>query len=72
MKKLYYLIILTVILGLVLTGCTLLSNIGQAPTTGQSGISSIVKNGAGSPITIDYGDVDLTSSGLIDSGHFPG
>ena len=32
MKKLYYLIILTVILGLVLTGC-FLSNVGQVPTT---------------------------------------
>jgi len=37
MKKLYYLIILTVILGLVLTGC-LLSNVGQVPTTGQKGM----------------------------------
>lgn len=33
MKKLYYLIVLALILGLVLTGCTLLSNIGQAPAT---------------------------------------
>jgi hypothetical protein len=32
MKKLYYLIVLTLILGLVLTGC-LLSNVGQVPTT---------------------------------------
>jgi len=43
MKKLYYLIILTVILGLVLTGCTLLSNIGQAPATEQSGITYLTK-----------------------------
>lgn len=43
MKKLYYLIILTVILGLVLTGCSLLSNVGQTPTTGQSGIAYLAK-----------------------------
>ena len=42
MKKLYYLIILTVILGLVLTGC-FLSNVGQVPTTGQSGIAYLTK-----------------------------
>jgi len=35
MKKLYYLIVLTLILGLVLTGC-LLSNVGQVPATEQS------------------------------------
>jgi len=39
MKKLYYLIVLTLIFGLVLTGCTLLSNVGQVPSTDQSGIS---------------------------------
>ena len=42
MKKLYYLIILTVILGLVLTGC-LLSNVGQVPTSEQSGITYLTK-----------------------------
>jgi len=44
MKKLSYLIVLTLILGLVLTGC-FLSNIGQVPTSEQSGVSSIAKNG---------------------------
>ena len=44
MKKLSYLIALTLILGLVLAGCTLLSNISQVPTTNQSEVSSIVKN----------------------------
>jgi len=43
MKKLYYLIILTVILGLALTGCTLLSNISQVPATEQSGIAYLTK-----------------------------
>lgn len=33
MKKLIYLIVLVLILGLTLVGCTLLSNIGQVPTT---------------------------------------
>ena len=42
MKKYYFLIILTVILGLVLTGC-LLSNVGQVPTTPQSGIAYLTK-----------------------------
>ena len=36
MKKLYYLIVLTLILGLVLTGCSLLSNVGQVPATSQT------------------------------------
>ena len=42
MKKLIYLIVLTLILGLFLTGC-LLSNVGQVPTTEQSGISYLTK-----------------------------
>jgi len=42
MKKLSYLIVLTLILGLVLTGC-LLSNVGQVPTTEQSGITYLTK-----------------------------
>ena len=44
MKKLIYLIVLALILGLVLTGCTLLSNIGQTPTSEQSGITYLTKN----------------------------
>jgi len=43
MKKLIYLIVLALILGLALTGC-LLSNVGQAPATGQSGISYLTKS----------------------------
>jgi hypothetical protein len=43
MKKLYYLIVLSLILGLVLTGCSLLSNISQVPATGQSGITYLTK-----------------------------
>jgi hypothetical protein len=46
MKKLSYLIVLALILGLVLTGCSLLSNISQVPATEQSGISYLTK-GAG-------------------------
>ena len=48
MKKLYYLIILTVILGLVLTGC-FLSNVGQVPTTEQSGITYLTKGTEAEP-----------------------
>ena len=43
MKKLSYLIVLALILGLVLTGCSLLSNIGQAPANDQSGITYLMK-----------------------------
>ena len=43
MKKLYFLIVLALILGLVLAGCTFLSNIGQVPTTNQSGITYLTK-----------------------------
>jgi len=42
MKKLYYLIVLTLILGLVLTGC-FLSNVGQVPASEQSGVVSLTK-----------------------------
>jgi hypothetical protein len=42
MKKVIYLIVLALILGLVLTGC-LLSNVGQVPTTEQSGITYLTK-----------------------------
>jgi len=45
MKKLMYLIVLALILGLVLTGCSLLSNISQVPATEQSGISYLTKGG---------------------------
>ncbi len=44
MKKLIYLIVLALILGLVLTGC-LLSNVGQVPSSEQSGISYLTKAG---------------------------
>jgi len=43
MKKYYFLIIVALILGLVLTGC-LLSNVSQVPATEQSGVNSIFKN----------------------------
>jgi len=44
MKKYYFLIIVALILGLVLTGCSLLSNISQVPTTGQKGMPSSTAN----------------------------
>ena len=36
MKKYYFLIIVALILGLVLTGCSFLSNVGQVPATSQT------------------------------------
>ena len=48
MKKFIYLIVLALILGLVLSGC-LLSNVGQVPTTEQSGISYLTKGTLTSP-----------------------
>jgi len=50
MKKFIYLIVLALILGLALTGC-LLSNVGQVPTTEQSGITYLTKNGP-SPVLV--------------------
>jgi len=55
MKKLIYLIVLTLILGLVLTGC-FLSNLGQVPTTEQSGIAYLTR--------------DPSPSGLVGLWHF--
>ncbi len=49
MKKLIYLIVLALILGLVLTGC-LLSNVGQVPTSEQSGITYLTKGTEAVPI----------------------
>jgi len=46
MKKLYYLIVIVLISSLVLTGCSLLSNISQVPATEQSGITYLTKNGS--------------------------
>jgi len=43
MKKYVYLIIIVLVSSLVLTGCTLLSNISQVPATEQSGITSLTK-----------------------------
>lgn len=66
MKKLYYLIILTVILGLVLTGC-FLSNVGQVPISEQSGISGLTKSD--DPVLVkNYGTINL--SGGFQAGHF--
>jgi len=45
MKKYCFLIIVALILGLVLTGCSLLSNISQVPATNQSGMTYVTKGG---------------------------
>ena len=52
MKKLSCLIVLVLILGLALAGCTFLSNIGQAPATDQSGITYLTKGGPGPDPTL--------------------
>lgn len=43
MKKYFFSIIVILILGLILTGCTLLSNVGQVPSSEQSGITYLTK-----------------------------
>ena len=65
MKKLIYLIVLALILGLVLTGCSLLSNIGQAPTNEQSGIVYLTK-GTVNPLFSD--DFELYALGTHSGG----
>jgi len=68
MKKLIYLIVLALILGLVLTGC-LLSNVGQVPATEQIGVNSITKSLTGN-ICIDFENIgnegDLVEGFFID------
>ena len=56
MKKYSYLIVIVLISSLVLTGCSLLSNISQVPATEQNGTSGIVKSLGVNKI---YGDVIL-------------
>ena len=56
MKKLSYLIVLVLILGLVLTGCTLLSNVGQTPASPQ--ISEKGVSDDGSTISV-YSDTSV-------------
>ena len=71
MKKSYYLIVLVLILGMALTGCSLLSNVGQVPATDQSGISYLMKHTEEEPFTtpliagqtIDVGDVLVWNDG---------
>ena len=66
MKKLIYLIVLALILGLVFTGC-LLFNVGQVPITDQSGINGIEKNGPPlSSICIDFESTSLVEGDLIE------
>jgi len=64
MKKLSYLIVLTLILGLVLTGC-LLSNVGQVPATDQSGITYLTKS---VPPPLFSDDFELYAPGTYSGG----
>jgi hypothetical protein len=71
MKKFIYLIVLALILSLVLTGC-LLSNVGQVPTSEQSGIAYLTKGSPGVPDvftlyagqTIPVGTVKVWNDGV--------
>jgi len=63
MKKLIYLIILLLILGLVLTGC-FLSNVGQVPANDQSGITYLTKGGSG-PFPLYAGQDMLVGNVLV-------
>ena len=69
MKKLSYLIVLALILGLTLAGCTLLSNIGQAPTSEQSGIAYLTK-GPGSLVGLWHFDEGSGTTANDSSGNF--
>ena len=64
MKKYYFLIIVALILGLVLTGCSLLSNVGQVPTTDQGGVTCLTKS-LGNDLFID--DFESYSIGTLTS-----
>jgi len=64
MKKLTYLIIVALILGLVLTGCSLLSNISQVPATGQSGTTYLMKGLSFDPVLLDSVNIGDTDSEL--------
>ena len=67
MKKLFYLIVLILILGLALTGCTLLSNVGQVPATSQTKVKPEGLGGAQTYAWHLSGDVmPVPPWGLID------
>jgi len=67
MKKLMYLLSIVLISSLVLTGCSLLSNISQVPATDQSGITYLTKHAENAPFesilfagqNIDVGTVSV-------------
>lgn len=67
MKKYFYLIIIVLFFSLVLAGCSLLSDVGQVPTTEQSGITYLTKNpGLYDPVGLWHFDDDaLDSSGTV-------
>ena len=72
MKKYYFLIIVALILGLVLTGCSLLSNVGQVPTSEQSGIAYLTKGSSftvGNDTTVRTYTDSYTDFTIIDTNH---
>ena len=64
MKKYSYLIIIVLISSLVLVGCSLLSNVGQVPSSEQSGIAYLTKGPSPDLVGLWHFDGDtLDSSG---------
>jgi len=77
MKKYYFLIIVALILGLVLTGCSLLSNISQVPATNQSGVAYLTKGWPSSLVGLwhfdeESGAIASDSSGNGNNGDLMG
>ena len=68
MKKYYLLIIVALILGLVLTGCSLLSNISQVPATDQSGITYLTKGPPPTLFSDDFNDGNADGWTAVGSG----
>jgi len=76
MKKYYFLIIVALILGLVLSGCTLLSNIGQVPSTEQKGMplstADLVAlwhfDGDADDSTVNNNDGTVSGASWVDDG----
>ena len=69
MKKYSFLIIVALILGLVLSGCSLLSNISQVPATEQSGITYLTKNPSSDPVGLWHLDEGTGTTAYDSSGN---
>jgi len=68
MKKYSYLIIIALIFSLVLAGCSLLSNVGQVPTSEQSGITYLTKTVLPPLFSDDFNDGNADGWTPVGSG----